>query len=168
MPSLEIVFLLLLGLPAFIGVGVCLARRARNLRALLEVSRQATANLEQQQVLEIVVQAVQDVMGYPMASILLFDERRQELVASAISTHKQNLIPLGDRVPLGRGMVGTAAQTGQTQLANDVLSNRNYIRALGGWDPGSEISLPLKSGARVLGVLDVEAEQKNVFKPDDV
>lgn len=176
MPSLEIVFLLLLGLLAFIGVGVWLARRAqaraerraRNLRALLEVSRQATANLEQQQVLEIVVQAVQDVMGYPMASILLFDERRQELVASAISTHKQNLIPLGDRVPLGRGMVGTAAQTGQTQLANDVLSNRNYIRAPGGWDPGSEISLPLKSGARVLGVLDVEAEPKNAFKPDDV
>ncbi|MBL8046960.1 MAG: GAF domain-containing protein, partial [Anaerolineales bacterium] len=176
MPSPEIVFLLLLGLLALIGLAVWLTRRAqaraerraRNLRALLEVSRQATANLDQQQVLDITVQAVQDVMGYPMASILLLDESRNELVATAISTHKRNLIPLGDRVPLGKGMVGTAAQTGQTQLANDVLSNPAYIRAPGGWDPGSEISLPLKSGARVLGVLDVEAEKKNAFAADDV
>lgn len=176
MPSAQTITLIFTGLLVFIGMAVWLARRAqaraerrtRNLRALLEVSRQATANLEQQQVLEIVVQAVQDVMGYPMASILLLDESRKELVASAISTHKRDLIPLGDRVPLGRGMVGTAAHTGQTQLANDVLSNPNYIRAPGGWDPGSEISLPLKSGGRVLGVLDVEAEQKNAFRPDDV
>jgi len=175
-PSAQIIAFIFIGLLVFIGVAVWVARRAqaraerraRNLRALLEVSRQATANLDQQQVLEIVVQAVQDVMGYPMASILLLDESRNELVASAISTHKRDLIPLGDRVPLGRGMVGTAAQTGQTQLANDVLSNPNYIRAPGGWDPGSEISLPLKSGGRVLGVLDVEAEQKNAFRPDDV
>ncbi len=143
-------------------------RRTRNLNALLNVSRQATANLDQQQVLGIVVQAIEDVMGYPMASILLLDEARGELVASAISSHKRGLIPLGDRVPLGRGMVGAAAATGQTQLANDVLRNPDYIRAPGGWDPGSDISLPLKSGGRVLGVLDVEAFTPNAFGPEDV
>jgi len=77
-------------------------RRARNLRALLEVNRQAAANLDRQQMLDVVVQAVQDVMGYQLASILLLDEARQELVSSAISSNLRGLIPLGDRVHVSR------------------------------------------------------------------
>ncbi len=119
-------------------------RRARNLRALLEVSRQAAANLDRQQMLDVVVQAVQDVMGYQLASILLLDEAQQELVSSAISSNLRGLIPLGDRVHVSRGMVGAAVRTGQTQLANDVTRNPHYARAPGGWDPGSELSVPLK------------------------
>src|SRR5262245_58792016 len=98
-------------------------RRARNLRALFEVSRQATANLDQHQMLEVVVQSVQDVMGYRLASVALLDEERQELVASAISSNLRDLIPLGDRIPVSKGMLGRAVRTGQTQLANDVSLN---------------------------------------------
>jgi GAF domain-containing protein len=143
-------------------------RRARNLRALFEVSRQATANLGRQQVLEVVVQAVQDVMGYRLASILLRDEHEPVLISSAISSNLRDRIPLGDRVPVGRGMVGAAAATGQTQLANDVTRNPQYKRAPGDWDPGSELSVPLKSAEGVLGVLDVEDDRKGAFGPDDV
>jgi signal transduction histidine kinase len=143
-------------------------RRARNLRALFDVSRQATANLDRQQVLDVVVQAAQDVMGYHMASILLLEESDHVLVAAAISTNLRDRIPLGDRVPVGRGMVGTAAETGRTQLANDVARNPLYIRAPGAWDPGSELCVPLKTADAVLGVLDVEDERKGVFGPDDV
>ena len=73
----EIIFLLLVAL-AFAGLAVRRARaerRARNLRALFEVSRRATANLDQQQVLDVAVQAVQGVMGYRMASVALLDLR---------------------------------------------------------------------------------------------
>jgi GAF domain-containing protein len=143
-------------------------RRARNLRALFEVSRQATANLDQQQVLEIVVQAVQDVMGYQMASVLLLDESRQELVSMAISSNLRGRIPVGDRIPLHRGMVGAAARSGRTQLANDVARNPDYIRAPGAWDPGSELSVPLLSGGRVVGVLDAQAEARGAFSQENV
>src|SRR6266851_8984732 len=138
-------------------------RRARNLRALFEVSRQATANLDRQQVLEVVVQAAQDVMGYHMASILLMDEVERVLVAAAISTNLRDRIPAGARVPVGHGLVGAAAQTGRTQLANDTSRHPSYVRAPGDWDPGSEISVPLKTADSVLGVLDVEDERKGAF-----
>ncbi len=143
-------------------------RRARNLRALLEVSRRAAAHLDPQQALEVVVQAVQDVMGYRMASILLRQPQEPVLVSAAVSTNLRDRIPLGDRVPVGRGMVGAAAATGRTQLANDVTRDPHYIRAPGGWDPGSELSVPLKAGSQVLGVLDVEDERRGAFGPDDV
>ena len=174
MPGLYILIVLLL-LALLAGLGILVRRerrqaerRARNLRALFEVSRQATANLDRQQVLDVVVQAVQDVMGYRMASILLLDEPGHLLVAAAISTNLRDRIPLGDRVPVGRGMVGAAAATGRTQLANDVARNPQYTRAPGAWDPGSEISVPLKTAEAVLGVLDVEDEHKSAFGADDV
>jgi len=174
MPGLYVLItLLLLALAA--GLGLILRRqrgqaerRARNLRALFDVSRQATANLDRQQVLEVVVQAVQDVMGYHMASILLLEDGEQVLVAAAISTNLRDRIPAGARVRVGQGLVGAAAQTGRTQLANDTSRNPAYVRAPGGWDPGSEISVPLKTANAVLGVLDVEDERKGAFGPDDV
>src|SRR5258708_9980737 len=125
MPLLEILaFVLLFATVAALGVFVRresrqAERRARNLRALFEVSRQATANLDRQQVLEVVVQAAQDVMGYHMASILLMDEVERVLVAAAISTNLRDRIPAGARVPVGHGLVGAAAPTRRTQLAND-------------------------------------------------
>ncbi|GAB4578252.1 MAG: hypothetical protein Fur0022_09860 [Anaerolineales bacterium] len=143
-------------------------KKSRNLQALFEISRQATANLEQQQMLEGVVQAIQDVMGYHMASILLVNESRTALISSAISSNLWGKIPLGDRVPLGRGMVGQAAITKQTQLANRVQDNPHYLRAPGGWDPGSELSVPLIADGMVIGVLDVEDEAQDAFTEEDV
>src|SRR5258708_11264066 len=129
MPGLYVVITLLL-LAMVVALGLIFRRersqaerRARNLRALFEVSRQATANLDRQQVLEVVVQAVQDVMGYHMASILLLEDGEQVLVAAAISTNLRDRIPAGARVPLGHGLVGAAAHTGRTQLANDITRN---------------------------------------------
>ncbi|NUM48904.1 MAG: GAF domain-containing protein, partial [Anaerolineales bacterium] len=143
-------------------------KKARNLQALFEVSRQATANLDRQQMLEGVVQAIQDVMGYRMASILLMDKTRSALVSAAISSNLQGKIPLGDRVPIGRGMVGQAAVSGQTQLANNIRENQHYIRAPGDWDPGSELSVPLLAEGIVIGVLDVEDEAQDAFTEEDV
>mgnify|MGYP001168309516 CR=1 FL=1 len=143
-------------------------KRNRNLQALFDVSRQATANLDQQEMLDGVVQAIQDVMGYHMASILLLNEAGTELISSAISSNLQGKIPLGDRVPVGRGMVGKAAQTGQTQLANNIKENTDYIRAPGEWDPGSELSVPLIAQGMVIGVLDVEDEAIGAFTQEDV
>jgi GAF domain-containing protein len=174
MPAQSILLVLLL-VVLVAGLGLLLRRqrsqaerRARNLRALFEVSRQATANLDRQQVLEVVVQSVQDVMGYHMASILLVEDSHQDLVAAAISTNLRDRIPAGSRVPVGQGLVGSAAQQGRTQLANDTARHPRYVRAPGGWDPGSEISVPLKTASAVLGVLDVEDERRGAFGPDDV
>ncbi len=143
-------------------------KHSRNLQALFDVSQQATANLDQQKMLDVVVQAIQDIMGYRMASILLLNEAETALVSSAISSNLQGKIPLGDRVPLGRGMVGKAAQTGITQLANNVKENPDYIRAPGEWDPGSELSVPLVAQGAVIGVLDVENEAADAFTQEDV
>jgi signal transduction histidine kinase len=162
-----LVVVLLAGLAWQMGRAV--DRRDRSMRALLAVSRLATANLDRQQMLATVVQAVQDDMGYSMASVLMLDDDQRQLESVAISSNLIGRIPLGDRVAIGRGMVGAAARTGQTQCANDVAKNIHYARVRQGqWDPGSEISVPLKSGERVIGVFDVQDLKRNAFTQDDL
>jgi len=143
-------------------------RDARRLQALFEVARQATANLDQQELLEVVVQAVQDVMGYHLANVALLDPAGETLVVAAISSNLRDLLPIGDRLSIQRGLIGRAARTGQTQLANDVTLDPDYVRAPGGWDPGSELSVPLRSGSDIIGVLDVEDQQTGAFSQEDV
>src|SRR4029450_6496381 len=65
------------------------------------------------------------------------------------------------------GMVGWAAATGETQLANDTLADPHFFQGPG-LSTRSELDVPLKVGGRVLGVLVIGSEQPNAFAEDDV
>ena len=68
------------------------------------------------------------------------------------------------RIPIGRGVCGTAAAQRQTLVVPDVNAFPGHIAC----DPDSrsEIVVPLVYKDRVLGVLDVDSNRHNAF--DDV
>ena len=69
------------------------------------------------------------------------------------------------RIPLGKGVCGTAATTRQTQLVRDVNAFDGHIacdRA-----SNSEIVVPLFDGDRLLGVWDVDSPTLARFDDDD-
>ena len=71
------------------------------------------------------------------------------------------------RIPFGRGVCGTAASTGQTQIVADVHAFDGHIAC----DPrsNSEIVVPVRDGAgRLIGVLDVDATDHAAFDETDV
>ena len=70
------------------------------------------------------------------------------------------------RIPFGRGVCGTAAATGQTQIVADVHAFDGHIAC----DPrsNSEIVVPVRDGAgRLIGVLDVDATDRAAFDETD-
>ena len=70
------------------------------------------------------------------------------------------------RIPFGRGVCGTAASTGQTQIVADVHAFDGHIAC----DPrsNSEIVVPVRDGAgRLIGVLDVDATDHAAFDETD-
>ena len=70
------------------------------------------------------------------------------------------------RIPFGRGVCGTAASTGQTQIVADVHAFDGHIAC----DPrsNSEIVVPVRDGAgRLIGVLDVDATDRAAFDETD-
>lgn len=70
------------------------------------------------------------------------------------------------RIPFGRGVCGTAASTGQTQIVADVHAFDGHIAC----DPrsNSEIVVPVRDGAgRLIGVLDVDSTDHAAFDETD-
>ena len=70
------------------------------------------------------------------------------------------------RIPFGRGVCGTAAATGQTQIVADVHAFDGHIAC----DPrsNSEIVVPVRDGAgRLIGVLDVDSTDHAAFDETD-
>ncbi len=69
------------------------------------------------------------------------------------------------RIPLGRGVCGTAAASRQTQLVADVNAFDGHIACDA--DSRSEIVIPLVRDGEVLGVLDIDAPIPNRFDSED-
>ena len=69
------------------------------------------------------------------------------------------------RIPLGIGVCGTAAETGQTQLVADVHAFPGHIAcdALS----QSEVVVPITRDGTVLGVIDLDSPQTGRFTKDD-
>lgn len=69
------------------------------------------------------------------------------------------------RIELGKGVCGTAAATGETQLVPDVHQFPGHIAC----DEASqsEIVIPMIKDGRLLGVLDIDSPIKNRFNEED-
>ena len=74
-------------------------------------------------------------------------------------------IPACVRIPLGQGVCGTAAATGETQCIADVHAFEGHIAC----DPASnsELVVPLVADGSVFAVLDIDSPHKARFGPAD-
>ena len=116
---------------------------------------------------------LQEIVGYiarkfeiALASILLIDEMARELVLY-VCAGDESLQPLvkNFRVPLGSGVSGHCARTGELIVAEDVTKDERYI---GGPlpDTRSEICVPIKIKNRIVGVLDLQDRTAGRFQQD--
>jgi len=69
------------------------------------------------------------------------------------------------RIPLGRGVCGTAAATRTVQRVADVHAFTGHIACDA--DSRSEIVLPLVRGDALIGVLDIDSPRPDRFSADD-
>ena len=69
------------------------------------------------------------------------------------------------RIPLGRGVCGTAAASGETQLVADVHAFPGHIACDSA--SNSEIVVPLIRDGKVLGVLDIDSPKLARFTEED-
>ena len=70
------------------------------------------------------------------------------------------------RIPIGRGVCGTAVSTGETQVVPDVHAFPGHIAC--DVRSRSEVVVPLRDGEDIMGVLDVDSPSPDRFRPEDV
>lgn len=74
--------------------------------------------------------------------------------------------PACTRIPVGAGVCGTAAKTGQSQLVEDVHQFPGHIACDA--VSASEVVVPLYNGDRCIGVLDIDSPQVARFTEHDL
>lgn len=69
------------------------------------------------------------------------------------------------RIPFGKGVCGTAASTGETQLVADVHQFDGHIACDAA--SNSEIVIPVRVGGQILAVLDIDSVKYDRFDAQD-
>src|SRR5437660_1394192 len=140
-------------------------KQANTLLLLNEISRELTSILNLDQLLKRVADLLLKIIDYQMFSILLIDDAKQKLVHRFSLRFKES-IPLKHDIPLGRGLVGAAAEQKQVVLAADVTKDPRYIKL--NPETLSELCVPLIYKDEVIGVLDLEHTRRGYFNEDHV
>ncbi|HJV31772.1 MAG TPA: GAF domain-containing protein [Bacillales bacterium] len=74
-------------------------------------------------------------------------------------------LPACIRIPLGRGVCGTAAKNRETMLVADVHQFPGHIACDAA--SNSEIVIPMMKDGKLIGVLDIDSPEKNRFDEID-
>jgi putative methionine-R-sulfoxide reductase with GAF domain len=127
----------------------------------------ASGMYEQQHVEDILWDVAKNCIGrlhFEDCVIYLVDEKRNVLVQKAAHGPKspdKNEIYLPLEIPLGKGIVGSVALSGKGEIIGDTTKDPRYI--LDDQLRYSEITVPIISHGKVLGVIDCEHSQKHFF-----
>ena len=138
-------------------------RQARILLLLNEIARELSSILNLDELLSRVAELLRRLIDYQMFSILLLDSSGEKLQHRFSLRFHEN-IHLKHEVPLGRGLVGHAAESKQAILVPDVSKDPRYIE--GNPETRSELVVPLIYKDKVIGVLDLEHTRRGFFTDD--
>jgi sigma-B regulation protein RsbU (phosphoserine phosphatase) len=135
---------------------------AETLAVLSEISHEINSSLNLDQVLASAAQQIKRLMEFEIFAVLLPEEGTNDLYVRFAIGHRPEVIEHW-RIPMGDGIIGAAATTGQAIRVGDVLKDPRYLPAVE--EVRSELAVPLIVRGRVIGVMDIESRQPDYFTP---
>ena len=95
--------------------------------------------------------------GSPYSSVYLYMLHGRELLLEAWSGR----VTEHTRIPVGKGVCGTAVATGTDQNVGDVRALENYLAC--NLETRSELVVLIRRGAHILGQIDVDSDMPDPF-----
>ncbi|MGA7915575.1 MAG: SpoIIE family protein phosphatase [Candidatus Acidiferrales bacterium] len=136
---------------------------AETLAILAEISQEINASLNLDEVLPNAASLIKRLIDYEVFAVLLPEEGTDQMYFRFAIGHRQEVVDHW-RIPMGEGIIGAVAATGQAIRVADVRADSRYLNALDG--VRSELAVPLIVRGRVIGVMDIESSQLDYFTPD--
>jgi len=137
------------------------SRQARILTVLNEISRELTAILDLDRLLQRIGELLHRLIDYQMFSVLLLDSTGTRL-QHRFALRFNEKVQIKYEIELGKGLVGYAAQHRQPVLVPDVSKDRRYIQL--NPETRSELVVPLLYKEGLIGVLDLEHTRRGYFR----
>jgi phosphoserine phosphatase RsbU/P len=135
---------------------------AETLAVLAEISQEINVSLNLDEVLASAAEHVKRLVEYEIFSVLLHDESSNTLYFRFAIGHRKEVVEHW-RIPMGDGIIGAAASTGQPIYVGDVSKDPRYLNAVD--LVRSELAVPLIVRGRVIGVMDIESRELDYFSP---
>jgi phosphoserine phosphatase RsbU/P len=135
---------------------------ADTLAVLTEISREINSTLNLDEVLASASSQVKRLIEFEIFAVLLIDDTADNLYFRFAIGHRVEVVEHW-RIPLGDGIIGAAASTGQAIRVGDVQKDSRYLAAVEA--VRSELAVPLVARGRVIGVMDIESRQPDYFTP---
>ena len=121
--------------------------------------------------LRIVVESAANVIGAVAGAIFLIDASERELIFE-VATGPQAEATVGVRVPLGHGIAGLVAVTGQPMAVAEVEADSRHAADIAeqiGYAPQSILCVPLLRDGDVIGVLELlDKRGQRAFAAEDM
>lgn len=145
-------------------------RRARQLQVAAEIAKLAVEADDPRVVAEQAVERIRDSFGFYHASVFTLDETGTwaNLTASTGEAGRR-LIARAHRLAVGSAsIVGWVTGNQLSRISNDVSQDPFHFKNPLLPETRSEMAVPLQAGGRLLGVLDVQSQERDAFTEDDV
>ena len=147
-----------------------LRRQNEYLATAAEVSRLITSTLDLETLFSRTVDLVKSRFGYYFVSIFTVDEMGMNailregtgLVGSEMKNRRHSL-PVGSK-----SIIGSVTSTGTTMVANETATHPIHRPNPLLPETKAEAGIPLKIGSRIIGALDIQAQETQAFHPDDI
>ena len=145
-----------------------LDRRSRQVTLSTQIAQEVANATDLNQLYERVVSQVKEQFGYYHVQLLQYDPALDTVVLIAgYGDAGQKMLALNHALPMGVGLIGTAADTGQSVLRPHISRDPNWRANPILPKTKGEIAVPIKSRTKVLGVLDVQSDEPGALSEDD-
>ena len=147
-----------------------LTKKSEQLRAASYIARQTSEAQDLVSLLNIVVNLITDQFGLYHAGIFLINETGDEaILQTASSEGGKQMMKRGYSLTVGsQSIVGYVASQKKVRIALDVGVDAVFFNNPDLPMTRSEVALPLLVRNRVLGVLDIQSDQPQAFRLDDM
>jgi len=134
------------------------------LSTLFDLGREVTSVLDLEELLAKIPQLIARLTRFNAFSVYLLDEPRQELrIAYAVGY--PDGVTATQRLRLGQGVVGAAAEEGRPILVNDIRLEPRYQGPLR--NMLSQLAVPMRRKGKVIGALNLLSDRTGAFTSQD-
>ncbi len=122
-----------------------------------EIPRKINSRLELSELLNVIMDTAKELLRAEGASLLLHDKNSDELIFNVVIGEKGRIIE-GERIPRGRGIAGTVAQSGEAVIVDNVQEDPRFYREIdrmSSFETRNILCLPMSVAGDLIGVLEV-------------
>ena len=157
-------------------------KKTQDLKIIQKIAVEVSSSHNLDQILQIVLDILDQMLGFKHSMILLLDET--DNILSVVASHGYDEIGIGAKVPMGVGVIGTVAKHKKLMRMSNIQYQRKYAQSIrsqvqrqgtgtnvlenkvqlpGLENAESQLAIPLLIKDRLIGVFSVEDPVLNAF-----